>query len=72
MYRTQLILEEKHYEFLKKLSEQEKKSISKVLREILDNYSKGSKIFSLTSISGIAEDAEAYGRDHDKWLYKKK
>lgn len=72
MHRTQVILEEKQYEFLKKVSEEKKKSISKVLREILDSYSKNSKVYSLSSISGIAEDAEAYGRDHDKWLYKKR
>jgi predicted CopG family antitoxin len=72
MYRTQVILEEKQYEFLKKLSEQEKKSISQVLREIIECYSKRSNIYSLSSIAGIAEDTGAYGRDHDKWIYHKK
>ncbi len=72
MHRTQIMLEERQYEFLKKVSEENKKSISQVLREILDSYSKNSKIHSLSSISGIAEDSEAYGRDHDKWLYKKR
>lgn len=66
------MLEEKHYEYLKKISEQEKKSISQVLREIIENYSKKSKVYSLLSIAGIAEDSEAYGRDHDKWLYHRK
>lgn len=72
MHRTQIMLEERQYEFLKKVSEENKKSISQVLREILDSYSKNSNIHSLSSISGIAEDSEAYGRDHDKWLYKKR
>ncbi|MBI4686335.1 MAG: hypothetical protein HY756_00880 [Nitrospirae bacterium] len=72
MHRTQLLIDEKHYAFLKKKSEKEEKSISQVLREIIESYSKKSDVYSLCSISGIAEDSEAYGRDHDKWLYKKK
>lgn len=72
MHRTQIMLEEKHYEYLKKMSEQGKKSISRVLREIIESYSRKSKVYSLSSISGIAEDTEAYGKDHDKWLYHKK
>lgn len=72
MHRTQIMLEEKHYEYLKKISEQEKKSISQVLREIIESYSRKSKVYSLSSIAGIAEDTGAYGKDHDKWLYHKK
>lgn len=66
------MIDEKHYAFLKKKSEEENKSISQILREILDSYSKKSDAYALSSISGIAEDTEAHGRDHDKWLYKKK
>jgi predicted CopG family antitoxin len=72
MHRTQVLLEDRHYAFLKKKSEEENKSISQVLREILDRYARRSKIYSLSSIAGIAEDSECYGRDHDKWLYGKK
>lgn len=72
MHRTQVMIDEKHYAFLKKKSEQEKKSIAQVLREILDSYTKKSDIYSLSSLAGIAEDRECYGRDHDKWLYGKK
>lgn len=72
MHRTQVLLEEKHYEYLKKISEQEKKSISRVLREIIEGYSRKSKVYRLSSLAGIAEDSEAYGKDHDKWLYHKK
>ncbi|MBI5051025.1 MAG: hypothetical protein HZC11_09215 [Nitrospirae bacterium] len=71
MHRTQIMLEEKQYEFLKRVSEEKKKSIAQLLREILDSYSKNSNVYSLSSIAGIAEDREAYGRDHDKWLYRK-
>lgn len=72
MHRTQIMLEEKQYEFLKKISEESKKSISQVLREIVDSYSRNKNVYSLSSIGGIAEDREAYGKDHDKILYRKK
>ncbi len=72
MYRTQVMLEEKQYEFLKRLSQGKKKSMSQILREILDGYSRKTKDFSLISISGIGEDSLASGRDHDKWLYGEK
>ena len=72
MYRTHVLLEEKQYEFLKKLSEKKGKSISQVLREIIDNYTKKSDIYSLSSLAGILEDAESDGRDHDKWIYGRK
>lgn len=72
MHRTQVIIDDKHYAFLKKKAEQEKKSISQVLREIIDSYSRKSDVYPLLSVSGIAEDTECYGKDHDKWLYGKK
>jgi predicted CopG family antitoxin len=65
------MIDEKHYAFLKKKSEQEKKSISKILREIIESYSRKSNVYSLLSVSGIGEDSECYGKDHDKWLYGK-
>ena len=72
MHRTQVILEDKQYQFLKKVSEKEKKSISQLLREIVKKYSEKTDVFSVSSIAGIAEDTEIYGKDHDKWLYRKK
>lgn len=72
MHRTQILLEERHYAFLKKLARKENKSISQVLREILDKYVRKSETYPLSSLAGIAEDEECYGRDHDRWLYGKK
>jgi len=72
MHRTQVIIDDKHYAFLKEKAKQERKSISQVLREIIESYSRKSDVYSLLSVSGIAEDAECYGKDHDKWLYGKK
>lgn len=72
MHRTQVILEDKHYEFLKELSNRENKSISKTLRSIIDDYSEKTGVFSLSSIAGIGKDPDARGKDHDKVLYNKK
>jgi predicted CopG family antitoxin len=72
MHRTQILIDDKQYAFLKKKSEQEKKSISQILREMLDSYTKKSDIYSLSLLAGIFEDEESDGRDHDKWIYGKK
>ncbi len=72
MHRTQVIFEERQYRLLKELSERHKKSISRILRELLDSYTTKTGVFSLSSIEGIAEDREVYGKSHDKWLYRKK
>lgn len=72
MHRTQILFEEKQYAYLKELSKRRKRSISGVMREILDSHADKTGAFSLSSIEGIAEDRSAYGKDHDKWLYRKK
>ncbi|MBI5141149.1 MAG: hypothetical protein HZA20_03010 [Nitrospirae bacterium] len=71
MHRTQVMFEESQYRLLKDLSEKQSRSMSQVLRDIIDSYSEKSGVFALSSIEGIAEDHEAYGSDHDKWLYGK-
>ena len=72
MHRTQVLFEERQYKLLKEISERQKKSISQVLREVIDSYAAKTGAFSLSSLEGIAEDRETYGRDHDKVLYRKK
>ncbi len=71
MHRSQIIFEERHYNLLKNLAEREGKSISQVLREMVDSYMQKTGIFSINQIEGIAEDESAYGEDHDRWLYGK-
>lgn len=71
MHRTQIIFEEKQYNTLKGLAEKENKSISRVLREIVDSYTQKTGVFSIRKIEAIAEDDVVYGQDHDKWLYGK-
>jgi len=70
MHRTQITLGDKHYEFLKELSSKENKSMSQILREIIEIYSEKKEIFSIKSIAGIGEDPEVSGSEHDRWIYK--
>ena len=50
----------------------ERKYKTRVSKKIENRGSKKLKVCSLLSISGIVEDPAAYGKDHDKWIYKKK
>lgn len=69
MHRTQILFEERQYNQLKSIAEKEQKSISQVLREIVDSYIQKTGVFSIKHMEGMAEDTSAYGEDHDKWLY---
>lgn len=70
MHRTQIMLGDKHYKFLKELSCKEKKSMSQILREIIEIYSEKKEVFSIKSIAGIGEDPEVDGSKHDRWIYR--
>lgn len=71
LHRTQLMLEEWHYRYLKNVAEREDKSLSGILRDILSKHidEHDSTRSRLKEIAGIGADEEASGRDHDKWLY---
>ena len=71
LHRTQLMLEDWHYEYLKNAAEREGKSLSEMLRDILSKYidERGTALKHLSEIAGIGADDEASGRDHDRWLY---
>ena len=74
LHRTQLMLEEWHYRYLKNTAEREDRSLSEILRDILSKYINerdSTRRSSLKEIDGIGADEEASGRDHDKWLYGK-
>jgi DNA phosphorothioation-dependent restriction protein DptG len=70
MHRTRVILENKHYQILKELAGKEKKSMSQILREMIDSYAEKKDIFSLSSIAGIIEDLDSAGEDHDRYIYR--
>ena len=73
LHRTQVMLEEWHYEYLKNVAEREDKSFSEILRDILSKYidERDSVRSRLKEIDGIGADEKASGRDHDRWLYWK-
>jgi plasmid stability protein len=71
MHRTQIILEDWQYQALRARAEQENRSISDLVRDILRHSlaqpprQKG----RLEEIEGVGEDAASYGRAHDRFLY---
>jgi hypothetical protein len=72
MHRTQLLIEDWQYEYLKSISEEQGKSISEIVREIIAAFiEEGTSGESLSAICGLGEDSEGYGRDHDRLLYGK-
>ena len=71
MHRTQIILEEWQYQTLRARAEQEGRSISELVREILRKaFDRSPRRKSrLGTIDGVGEDRTAYGRAHDRFLY---
>jgi hypothetical protein len=71
-FRTQVLLEESHYHFLKKAAERDGISLSEALRRIVDRqilFTSESVKEDLKKIKGIGEDQEAAGIRHDGFLY---
>jgi plasmid stability protein len=72
MHRAQIIIEEWQYEALKSLAERTGRSVSALVREILEERL-GSPAerpaTRLEAITGIGQDPEASGREHDAYLY---
>ncbi|MBN2494025.1 MAG: ribbon-helix-helix protein, CopG family [Deltaproteobacteria bacterium] len=63
-------MEEWQYEALKALAERQGKSISEIVRQLLnDRLGKDEPSQGLARIRGIGSDAEASGREHDALLY---
>lgn len=73
MQRTQILLDDWQYEALKARAQREGRSMSELLRQILDaNLGKSaSRTPRLADIRAIGEDHAARGRDHDRVLYGK-
>lgn len=74
MHKTNITLDDWQYERLKAISEQEGRSVSEVLRAILDLHlreaaSTPGNLGGLAAIRGIGSDPDASGRDHDRFLY---
>lgn len=71
MHRTQIILEEWQYQTLRARAEQEGRSLSEVVREILHNAldRPSHRKSRLGAMEGVGEDRSARGRTHDRFLY---
>jgi plasmid stability protein len=74
MHRTQLILEDWQYQALRARAEQEGRSLSDLVREILRDAltEPPRRKDRLSGIEGVGEDQTTYGREHDRFLYGEK
>ena len=68
MIRTQLMLDERHHRTLKRLSRERGKSISALVREMLDS-SLAAEQPRLGRLAGILDDAPEVAREHDRLIY---
>jgi hypothetical protein len=72
MRRTQISLEDWQYENLKTISQENGKSLSAVIREMVTScIEESSPPATLDSICALGEDPTGYGKDHDKLLYNR-
>ena len=73
LHRTQVLLERRHYEMLKRLAREERLSLSALLRQILDESlfpsEERGKRPNLKALAGLGRDPYLAGRDHDQALY---
>jgi plasmid stability protein len=75
MQRTQILLDDWQYEALKAQAQRQGRSMSELLREMLDSalardQARGRKP-ALADMRGIGRDRSARGRHHDEFLYGK-
>jgi plasmid stability protein len=73
MQRTQILLDDWQYQALKARAQREGRSMSELLRQMLDAHLKksGARAPRLADIRAVGEDRTARGRDHDRFLYGK-
>ena len=72
MHKKQVVLEDWKYEALQILAEQEHRSISDLVREMLTRYLVGNHEIArqrLAAMERIGNDAHATSEDHDACLY---
>ena len=73
MQRTQLLLDDWQYQALKARAQREGRSMSELLRQMLDVQlaRSGPRAPRLDTIRGVGSDRVARGREHDRFLYGK-
>lgn len=74
MQRIQILLDDWQYEALKARAQREGRSMSELLRQILDVHlgKSTARTARLADIRAVGEDGTARGRDHDHFLYGKR
>ena len=73
MHRTQILLDERQYEMMKTIAEREGRSLSSLIRDAVSAFlGRRATQFpaTLAEITGIGDDPDARGRDHDDVLYR--
>ena len=72
MHRTQILLKDRQYERMKALAEREGRSLSSLVRDAVEAFlgRRTKATTRLAEITGVGEDPEARGRDHDDVLYR--
>ena len=72
MHRTQILLESWQYEQMKTLAERDGRSLSSLVRDAVTAFLKRpvKPSTALAEITGIGDDPDARGRDHDDILYR--
>jgi hypothetical protein len=73
LHRTQVLLEPRHYQALKRLAREEGLSLSALLRQILEEHlfqqQEKEQHPPLSTLAGLGRDPSLAGRDHDQALY---
>ena len=75
MHRAQVLIEEWHYEFLRSLAERQGRSVSEILREMLNRelqHKSASRKGGIEEIEGLFDDTRVSAKDHDRLLYRKR
>lgn len=73
MQRTQILLEDWQFDAIKSLSEQEGRSVSSMIRELITKRLAALKTEGrIEDIAGIARAPRKAGKDHDAILYRRR
>ena len=73
MHRTQIMLEDSQYRWLHEEARAEGKSMGQLIRELVDaglnKVTTKAQRYSLADTSGIFQEVDVRGRDHNDYLY---
>ncbi len=73
MHRTQILLDDRQYEMMKTIAEREGCSLASLIRDAVSAFlgrRARAAPTTLAEITGIGDDPDVRGRDHDDVLYR--